>query len=483
MPAAPSLTPQPASFLVVDLDGTLVRCDLLHEAIVRLAARAPLRLSRLVWLHRGNLARFKTALAEDMPVDAPNLPYREEVLNLAREAARAGRGVVLATASPRAWAESIARHLGLFQVILATEDGVNLRGEHKLAAVRRLSGPAGFDYIGDARVDIPLFQVATTSWLAGGDASVAAALRRLGVPFTSIAQLAPSSRLPAYLRLCRPHHWAKNFVVLLPALTGAGLYTPDRIEDLLLVLAAMCCLASAVYIGNDVADIAEDRTHPEKKARPLAAAQVSLPGTCLTAVILTGVGLALGAAAGPLTVALLAGYLLGNAAYTLRLKQIPLIDVCLLTGFYLLRIMLGTVALGTDATPWFVGFLACMFTELALWKRYVEVIRTPTSAARRGYRPSDVPVLLAFGVGFSFGATIILALYVQSSGVSPFTIHRAGFCFSRPSCWCTIWVCGSTVPAVSPRAIRFCASSDRENRGQRRSSPQRSLWPRAAFDP
>jgi 4-hydroxybenzoate polyprenyltransferase len=113
-------------------------------------------------------------------------------------------------------------------------------------------------------------------------------------------------------------------------------------------------------------------------------------------------------------------YVALNAAYTARLKEMPLTDIALLCAFYLIRVILGLAILGLPQSIWFIAFLGCLFAELALWKRYVEVISAPaTSSKRRSYAATDANVLLAFGVGFSFSAAIVLTLYLQSPEVSP----------------------------------------------------------------
>ena len=406
--------------LVVDLDRSLLRCDLLHDALAGLAIRHPSRLVRLALTHRGNLAAFKSAVAAFVPLDPEHLPRNSEVLEFLRTEAARGRRIILATASPRTWAEPIAARLGVFSDVLASSDTVNLKAAQKLADIRSLLGDEPFDYIGDSTDDLPIFRAATTRHLVGSSPVVSATLRAESLTYADLDAAQSWATARSLWRLCRPLHWTKNLLIFLPALTSLGLYDFSNIWRSLLAFVAMCATASSVYIFNDLTDIAADRAHREKKHRPLAAATVSVPAALLLGALLACLGLGLAAFAGLPALVVLLVYLLANALYTVHLKEIPLADVCTLTFFYLLRILLGTSVLGVLPTGWFLSFLACGLTEIALWKRYVEVSRsTADKIDRRGYSHADSGVLLVFGIGFSFSAALILGLYTQSHEISP----------------------------------------------------------------
>ena len=106
-----------APALYIDLDGTLITTDLLHESLLQLVRASPLSLFMLpAWLARGK-ATLKHEVAQRVEIDVTTLPYREEVLRLVREARASGRRVVLATASDMKFARQIAQHLGLFGIV------------------------------------------------------------------------------------------------------------------------------------------------------------------------------------------------------------------------------------------------------------------------------------------------------------------------------------------------------------------------------
>lgn len=414
------MMPDSSRPLVVDLDRSLLRCDLLHDALAGLAIRRPFYIARLAMAHRHKLAAFKSAVARIAPVSPAHLPYIPEVLDFIRAESSRGRRIVLATASPHAWADSIAAHVGLFDDVIASSDRDNLKGARKLSAVRQLLGDTAFDYIGDSMDDVPVFQAATRRILVGSSPAVVKALKQRSLSFSELAPADAGATIRPLRKICRPHHWIKNTLIFLPALTSFGLYEISKTGSLAAAFIAMCLVASAVYIVNDLSDIAADRLHGEKQQRPLATGLITVPAAATLALVLAACGLGIAAFVGTKAFVPLLAYLLINAAYTVRLKELPLGDICALTVFYLLRVVIGIIVLGQPPTFWFLALLACIFTELALWKRYVEVIRSSgCKLVRRGYTTSDASVLLVFGIGFSFSAVLILAMYTHSNEISP----------------------------------------------------------------
>ena len=142
--------------LVVDLDGTLVSSDLQVESVFALLKRNILFAFVLpLWLLRGR-ARLKQQIAERIDVDPHLLPYHDSFLEYLRDEHSRGRRLILATASNEKYARVIASHLGIFDRVLASDADVNLAGERKLARLLELYGERGFDYAGNAMVDLPL---------------------------------------------------------------------------------------------------------------------------------------------------------------------------------------------------------------------------------------------------------------------------------------------------------------------------------------
>lgn len=157
--------------LAVDLDGTLIRCDLFAEAMLRFLVTAPWKAPLLLaWLRHGR-AYAKARLAQIVPCDPATLPYDRRVLAWLREERAKGRTMVLATGSDRSDAERVAKFLGLFDRVFASDGSANLKS-HRKAAVLKTAYPDGFIYAGNERADLPV-------WAAAAGAVVANAPRDL----------------------------------------------------------------------------------------------------------------------------------------------------------------------------------------------------------------------------------------------------------------------------------------------------------------
>jgi 4-hydroxybenzoate polyprenyltransferase/beta-phosphoglucomutase-like phosphatase (HAD superfamily) len=409
--------------LVVDLDGSLIRSDLLHEAIFSLMFQSPFKFFSLIFSNIVSLASFKTGIAREFSVDPASLPWCETVVEFIRVEHGSGRRIILATASPRAWADSVASHLGaVFSDVIASDSVSNLKGHTKLLAIQRLLGTAsGFAYIGNSKDDIPILEAAEGGrHIVGNDRKPINHLKAAKLNFQQIQNTPPVSLCRAVFIACRPFHWAKNILILLPALTGIGIYDPVRIVPLAIAFLTFCFLASGIYVLNDLADLKADRLHPDKRRRPIASGSLS----CVQAVALLSMlflaGFLLAALTSTAVLAFAAVYIFLNLLYSSKIKEVPLADIFMLCGFYMLRVFLGIVVLELPPSKWYLSFLGCVFCELALWKRYVEAISSKMRHKnRRSYTKADAGVLLAFGVGFSFSASIVLSLYVASDEISP----------------------------------------------------------------
>jgi phosphoserine phosphatase len=142
----------------VDLDGTLIRTDMMWESLARLLRRNPFALfAILFWWSRGR-ARLKQELATRVQIDPATLPYHAPFLAWLRQEKQAGRRLILATASDRRMAEPVAWHTGIFDEVLASDGTVNLRSEAKLRALTEKFGERGFDYAGNSTADYPVWR-------------------------------------------------------------------------------------------------------------------------------------------------------------------------------------------------------------------------------------------------------------------------------------------------------------------------------------
>lgn len=406
--------------LCVDLDGTLLATDILRESVLLLLVERPwLAFVLPFWLLRGK-AFLKRQVADRVTIDVARLPYRDEVVRFITEQSMAGRHIVLATATDETVARPIARHLGLFAEVIASDGCTNLSGERKAACLTSRFGTGMFDYAGNDHVDIP-------AWTAGGRAIIVAPSRRLlrrVRRMMTVEQVLAHRRglLRPIVRVMRPQQWVKNLLLFVPLITSHRLLEPALIGTALTAFAAFNLCASAVYILNDLLDIQSDRQHPRKRYRPFAAGELGV-GTGMALVPLLLIA-AFAIAVRMLSASfagMLALYLVVTTAYSFRLKKQPVLDVMVLAGLYAFRVLAGGVAVGIVISEWLLPFALFLFLSLAVMKRYSELRAAPPgeqTLSGRGYRVEDASLLQAAGIGSAYLAVLVLALYISSDEVT-----------------------------------------------------------------
>jgi 4-hydroxybenzoate polyprenyltransferase/phosphoserine phosphatase len=410
-------TAQGRPVLVVDLDGTLIKGDMLDESLLLLLKKNILFVFLLpLWLLQGR-ARLKHEIARRVEVDATRLPYRENVVEYVRKERAHGRKVVLATASDRSVADRVAAHLELFDEVLASDGTTNLKSKKKLAELESRFGT--FAYIGDAQADLPI-------WKRAAEALVVVDKERgerrfAGISFAHIF-VEPEKRVRALVKAIRPHQWAKNLLIFVP------LVLAHRIDDLhslvaaALAFVAFSLTASSVYVLNDLLDIPADRHHHKKRMRPFASGALSVRVGLTMAPALI-VGAIVPTLFLPTTFAIvLAAYFATTFAYSLVLKRIAIVDVLTLAGLYTVRIAAGAEATGVQVTSWLQGFSLFLFLSLAFIKRYTELKTLEEQGKEgtvgRGYVTSDLTQVASLGAASAYVAVLVLALYVSSSDIT-----------------------------------------------------------------
>lgn len=190
---------------------------------------------------------------------------------------------------------------------------------------------------------------------------------------TTVRRDASSSRSRALLRACRPRQWSKNLLVL-AAPCAAGLI--DRPLVALQVTGAfvvLCLLSSSTYLVNDVRDREQDRVHPTKRLRPVAAGELSPRAALAWAAAAAVVGIAGASAIRPSLGALACGYLILTATYTLKLRSVFILDMLAIAAGFVLRAFAGGVASDIYLSRWFVIVTACGAVFLVAAKRYAEL--------------------------------------------------------------------------------------------------------------
>jgi 4-hydroxybenzoate polyprenyltransferase len=184
------------------------------------------------------------------------------------------------------------------------------------------------------------------------------------------------------VHLLRPHHWVKNGFVLAGLLFGHAWDEPGMLVAALAATAAFCLVSSAVYAFNDALDAERDREHPEKNRRPVARGAISVGTAHAVAALAAAAGLALAAWTSWQVAALAAAYLALNAAYSLGLKHVAVVDVFIIAAGFMLRLLAGTWGIGIQPSRWLLacGFLLTLFLGFA--KRRAELERLAEDAGQ-----------------------------------------------------------------------------------------------------
>jgi decaprenyl-phosphate phosphoribosyltransferase len=185
------------------------------------------------------------------------------------------------------------------------------------------------------------------------------------------------------LATLRPRQWIKNLLVIAAAAAAGALGNDDVPAHVALACAAFCLLSAGTYALNDVRDAREDRAHPRKRFRPVAAGELSPAGAIMIGTALLATGLLLCALVRPLLAAVGAGYVALTLSYTVLWRRIPILDIGAIAGGFVLRALAGGVAAAVPLSRWFVLVVSSAAVFVAGSKRWAELRRRPRPGAVR----------------------------------------------------------------------------------------------------
>lgn len=187
------------------------------------------------------------------------------------------------------------------------------------------------------------------------------------------------------LKSLRPTQWPKNVFVLAPLVFGGLLHNAQVTLRAVLALVAFCCASSAVYLINDIRDREEDRRHPLKRLRPIAAGTLKVPVAVLAFVVLVGAAGLLSVRLGRPFALVLGAYLILNVLYTFWLKHMVILDVMTIAISFVLRVEAGSTATGIEVSRWLLLCTIFLSLFLAFSKRRHEITLLAHEAS--GQRP------------------------------------------------------------------------------------------------
>jgi decaprenyl-phosphate phosphoribosyltransferase len=254
------------------------------------------------------------------------------------------------------------------------------------------------------------------------------------------------------LRAVRPRQWVKNCLVVAAPLASADLVQVGVLSKIGLAFAAFCLAASAVYLVNDTVDVAEDRAHPVKRNRPIAAGQVPVKLAVGTSVVLFLAALVVALLASPQLLIVIAVYIAVQLGYCFGLKHQPVIDICIVASGFLIRAVAGGAAAAIPLSQWFLLCAGFGSLFMVAGKRYAEfVLAERTGAKIRKSLERYSASYLRFV--WTLSATVLIMTY----GLWAFEIRAA----HHNSVWTVI----SIVPFVVA-VLRYAVDVDGGNGGE-----------------
>jgi 4-hydroxybenzoate polyprenyltransferase len=402
--------------LAIDLDGTLIQTDSLIESMLTLFKRNPLLVfALLVWAAKGK-AHLKRQVASRVALDVSSLPYHMGLLTYLQDQHHRNRSLTLATGADECIARQVADYLQIFDRVMASDGRTSLSGAAKRDRLVAEFGSGGFDYVGNSRKDLCVWQAARRALLVGSPTGI----KNTGARLSNVERIfeVRAADWRVWLRPLRLYQWVKNILVFVPLAAAHRFHDVGLLVSGCVAFLSFGLCASSVYILNDLLDLPDDRRHPRKRSRPFASGILPLPAGLGMTPLLLGLSIAVGLVL-PRSFLLMLGIYYGlTLAYSLRLKKIVILDVIVLAALFTVRMMAGSAAVAIWPSSWLLALSMFLFMSLALVKRYAELITMRIAhgpgARARGYVLSDAELLATMGIASGFTAVLVLVLYITS---------------------------------------------------------------------
>ncbi len=404
--------------LCVDLDYTLISTDILIEMVVTFIKKNPLNIFLLLFWYIKGKKYLKRRLLENVNISVEELPFRTEILSFLKTEKQKGKKLILVTASLNEIAKNVNNYLNFFDEVFGSNNQSNLKGKTKAKFLISHFGMKGFDYLGDSIFDFPIWRISNKSYCYSNSRIVSNNIKRLPNFAQNFAEKPTSVK--DFFKLIRIHQWIKNFLVFVPLLLAHQFNFELGWTNSILAFFSISFLASSLYIFNDILDIQTDRKHPVKAKRPIASGKISAYTGGAIAFLLLVVSVFISIIIDLNFALVLALYAFINVTYSLFFKQIPLLDIFILSSLYVIRLYAGSIASQIPISNWLLAFSMFFFLSLAALKRFTELLLVPTNELQninRPYNSDSSSLIQILGISSSFASVIIFILYINSEKV------------------------------------------------------------------
>lgn len=418
------------SLYIVDLDGTLIKSDLLYESFIRLIKKKPYYFFHVIlWLIKGK-AYCKKKIAEYVDLDISTLPFQKKLIKFLKSKRDSRCKIFLYTGATEKYARQIVDHLGIFDGFLSSCSQVNLTGENKIKHIKEKFKDEPFSYIGDSREDVHIWRCSSGAVLVGAPSSLVKKVSAI----TSVEKIIKKDKgvLPSLVKAIRPHQWAKNLLIFVPVITSGEFFNLAFLKVAILGVCSYSFCASSVYLLNDLLDLDADRVHHKKKSRPLASGDLPIIMGVIFIPVLLGLSLFIAYSIKVDFLFLVLGYFVFTTLYSFFLKKLLLVDVISLALLFTLRIIAGHVINSIEISHWLLSFSFFIFLSLAFVKRFSELLnlkiksidKSGQRTIGRGYLVADLDLVGRLGVSSGIISVLVLSLYISS--------HKVLLVYSQP---------------------------------------------------
>ena len=225
------------------------------------------------------------------------------------------------------------------------------------------------------------------------------------------------ARLRDYSAALRPRQWVKNLLVLAPLIFSRRLFEPEAAVSGALAFALFCLVSSAGYLVNDIRDLEQDRAHPLKRTRPIAAGRVGVGGAALVAIALLLAGVCGALLVGGNFALALGAYCAVSVAYTFLLKRVVIVDVFAVAAGFVLRAAAGAMAISVEVSGWLLVCTTLLALLMGFGKRRSELLlmRRAAGGHRRVLEEYDERFLDMMIAITAASSVITYALYTESA--------------------------------------------------------------------
>ena len=412
--------------ICVDLDGTLLRTDVMMEQIWRSIWKRPIALIFAFFTLFRGIACFKQKLATIISYEPMHLPFNKNFLAFLKNEYLKGRKLYLVTAADQRIAETIGKQLPIFTQIWASDGTTNLKGKNKANKLKQELGECPFIYAGNSHADLPVWLLAKEAIIVNANRLVIQQLKNTHHNPTRFDK--KKNDFITLLKAIRIHQWAKNILLFIPLIIGHYYINPNYCVCIFLGFISFSFAASSAYVLNDLLDLDSDRCHHSKKNRVIASGDFALRGAIGLWVLFFIASISI------------AKYMIGNdflnilfyyytltLSYSLYLKKQRFLDIITLIILYTLRVIAGVIALDVSLSPWLLVFFPLFFLSLILIKRYSELFKLKANhqicMEDKKYCINDMPNFKLTGLVTGGMSALILSFYIHSHNVVTLYSH------------------------------------------------------------